>query len=396
MIAGLKRVAIALVVIAALGAAGFYGWRWYDSSRDVEVTDNAYVRGEITNVSARVAGYAVEVLVDDNMPVKPAQVLVRIDPRDFRMAVEKAQAALDHANADLAEIEAQRQLQNSKITVAEAALRAAEATAKNAELTLSRASVLAQKSAGTVAAVDSATAGAAQAHAAVDQATANLGYEREQIVVIDSNEAVAKAQVDSANAALLSAKFALNDTEIWAPLAGIVASRKTHVGEYVTAGTHMLSIVPIDNLWIEANYRETQIGRMQVGDPVHVDVDVYPGKALCGYVESISPASGSEFALIPPDNATGNFTKIVRRFTVRIRFNAREANAVLARPGMSVETAVAVSTPDGASPAARGQRVSCTFDPASDVVERPVTTLPEHPGLGRARPLGAAGTQVSP
>jgi membrane fusion protein, multidrug efflux system len=396
MIAGLKRVAIAVVAIAALGAAGFYGWRWYDSSRDVEITDNAYVRGEITNVSARVAGYAVEVLIDDNMPVKAAQVLVRIDPRDFRMAVEKAQAALDHANADLAEIEAQRQLQNSKITVAEAALRSAQATAKNAELTLSRASVLAQKSAGTVAAVDLATAEAAQAHAAVDQATANLGYEHEQIVVIDSNEAVAKAQVDSANAALLSAKFALNDTDIWAPIAGIVASRKTHVGEYVTAGTHILSIVPIDNLWIEANYRETQIGRMQVGDPVHVDVDVYPGKPLCGYVESISPASGSEFALIPPDNATGNFTKIVRRFTVRIRFNAREANAVLARPGMSVETAVAVSTPDGASPAARGQRVGCAFDPASDVTARPLTTLPEHPGLGRARPQGAAGTQTSP
>jgi len=396
MIAGLKRVAIALVVIAALGAAGFYGWRWYDSSRDVQVTDNAYIRGEITNVSSRVSGYAVEVLVDDNMPVKPAQVLARIDPRDFHIAVEKAQAALDQANANLAEIEAQRQLQNSKITVAEATLRAAEATAKNADLTLSRASVLAQKSVGTVSAVDSATAEAAQAHAAVDQATANLGYEREQIVVIDSNEAVAKAQVGSANAALLSAKFALNDTEVWAPIAGIVASRKTRVGEYVTAGTHILSIVPIDNLWIDANYRETQIEHMQVGDPVHIDVDVYPGKPLCGYIESIAPASGSEFALIPPDNATGNFTKIVRRFTVRIRFNAREVNAVLARPGMSVETAVAVTTSDGASPAARGQRVGCTFDPASDVVARPLNTLPEHPGLGRARPQGAGGTQVPP
>ena len=155
----------------------------------------------------------------------------------------------------------------------------------------------------------------------------------------------------------------------------------------------MLSIVPIDDLWVEANYRETQVGRMKVGDPVRIDVDTYPGRPICGYVEAILPAAGSEFALIPPDNATGNFTKIVRRFTVRIRFNPRDANAALARPGMSVETAVAVSTPDNASPTERGSRVGCAFDPSKDMVERSLTKLPEHPGLGRARPQGPSGTQ---
>jgi multidrug efflux pump subunit AcrA (membrane-fusion protein) len=126
---------------------------------------------------------------------------------------------------------------------------------------------------------------------------------------------------------------------------GVVANRKTRVGEYVAAGTRMLSIVPTENLWVEANYRETQTGRMKVGDPVRIDVDTYPGSLICGYVEAILPAAGAEFARIPPDNATGNFTKIVRRFTVRIRSNVRDANAALARPGMSVETAVAVSRP---------------------------------------------------
>ena len=135
---------------------------------------------------------------------------------------------------------------------------------------------------------------------------------------------------------------------------------------------------------------------MRIGDPVRVDVDTYPGKALCGYVESIAPASGSEFALIPPDNATGNFTKIVRRFTVRIRFNASEANAALVRPGMSVETEVAVSTADAAPPNERAHRIACSFDPSHDIIERPLNKLPEHPGLGRARPQGAGGTQVSP
>jgi membrane fusion protein (multidrug efflux system) len=310
------------------------------------------------------------------------------------MAVEKAEAALNQAKADLAAVVASRELEKSKIAVADAALRSAEAQAKNSDTNLMRASVLAKDKVGTQVALDDALAAQVKAHSDVDQATANLAYENQQLVVIDANEAVAKARIDSADAALLSAKFALADTAVWAPIDGIVANRKARVGEYVAAGTDMLSIVPIENLWVEANYRETQIGRMKAGDPVRIDVDTYPGKPICGYVEAILPAAGSEFALIPPDNATGNFTKIVRRFTVRIRFNRRDANAALARPGMSVETAVAVSTPDNASPTERGNRVGCEFDPSKDVVERLLTKLPEHPGLGRARPQGRSGTEI--
>jgi membrane fusion protein, multidrug efflux system len=156
----------------------------------------------------------------------------------------------------------------------------------------------------------------------------------------------------------------------------------------------MMSVVPINNLWIEANYRETQISYMKPGDPVRVSVDTYPQTPLCGYVESVAPASGSEFALIPPDNATGNFTKVVRRFTVRVRFNASETNAGLARPGMSVETAVAASKPDAPSASDRGRAIECSFDPARDIAEPVRTKLPEHPGLGRARPQGTEGLQV--
>ena len=327
-----------LGLIVVLVPAGFFVWRWYDRSRDVQTTNDAYVRGEITDLSSRVSGYAVDVLFDDGMPVKATDVVVGIDPRDFRMAVEKAEAALDQAKADLAAVVASRELGKSKVAVAEAALRSAEAQAKNSDTTLMRATILAKDRFGTEAALDDAQAAEVKAHSEVDQATANLAYENQQLVVIDANVGVAKAKVGSAEAALLSAKFALADTAVWAPIDGIVANRKTRVGEYVAAGTHMLSIVPINDLWVEANYRETQIGRMKVGDPVRIDVDTYPGRPICGYVEAILPAAGSEFALIPPDNATGNFTKIVRRFTVRIRFNRRDANAALARPGMSVET----------------------------------------------------------
>jgi membrane fusion protein (multidrug efflux system) len=394
MMAGLKRIAMVVGLIVLLLPAGYFVWRWYDLSRDVQTTNDAYVRGEITDMSSRVSGYAVEVLFDDGMAVKATDVVVRIDPRDFRMAVEKAEAALNQAKADLAAVVASRELGKSKVAVAEAALRSAEAQAKNSDTTLTRAAILAKDRFGTQAALDDAQAAGVKAHSEVDQATANLAYENQQLVVIDANVGVAKARVDSAEAALLSAKFALADTAVWAPIDGIVANRKVRVGEYVAAGTPMLSIVPIKNLWVEANYRETQIGRMKIGDPVRIDIDTYPRRPICGYVEAILPAAGSEFALIPPDNATGNFTKIVRRFVVRIRFNRRDTDAALARPGMSVETAVAVSTPDHASPAELGRRVGCSFDPSKDMVERTLTKLPEHPGLGRARPQGPAGTQV--
>jgi membrane fusion protein (multidrug efflux system) len=392
MIAGLKRVLVTVAALALVAAGAYYGWNWYDRERTVQFTNNAYVRGEITGISPRVTGYATEVLVDDDMPVKAGEVLVRIDPRDFRMAVQKAQAALDQAKASLSQIAAQRELQTSKIRVAEAALRSAEAQAKNADIRLNRATELLQKAAGPQATVDAETAAAATAHASLDQATANLAFEREQLVVIDANETAAKAQAASTEANLLSSKFALNDTEIWSPIDGLVANRKTRVGEYVTAGTRMLSVVPISNLWVEANFRETQVAQVKVGDPVRVNLDTHPGKPLCGYVEAIAPASGSEFALIPPDNATGNFTKVVRRFTVRIRFNARELNAELARPGMSVETAVAVTGGANAPVSAIATRIGCVFDPAKDMAaERPITQLPPHPGLGRARPQGPSG-----
>jgi membrane fusion protein (multidrug efflux system) len=394
MMAGVKRIAIVVGLIALVVPTGFFVWRWYDRSRDVQTTNDAYVRGEITDVSSRVSGYAVEVLFDDGMPVKAANVVVGIDPRDFRMAVEKAEAAVNQAKADLAAAVASLELGKSKVAVAEAALRSAEAQAKNSDTTLMRAAILAKDRFGTQAALDDAQAAEVKAHSGVDEATANLAYENQQLVVMNANVGVAKARVDSAEAALLSAKFALADTAVWAPLDGIVADRKVRVGEYLSAGTPMLSIVPVQNLWIEANYRETQIGRMKIGDPVRVDMDTYPQRPICGYVEAILPAAGAEFALVPPDNATGNFTKIVRRFTVRIRFNRRDANAQLARPGMSVETGVAVSTADGASPVELGKRVGCVFDPAMDMAPRTMTKLPEHPGLGRARPQGPAGVQV--
>jgi membrane fusion protein, multidrug efflux system len=396
MKAGLKRIALALCLIVVAGAAYYLGGRWYERSLRIQRTDDAYVGGEITSISSRVSGYAVEVPVDENYQVKATQVLVRIDPREYRMNVEKAQAAVDQDKADLNQIVAQRELQQSKIAIAEAALQSTQAQVKNADITLQRSTTLLARNDAPQSTVDANTAADAQAHAAVDQASANLTYEHGQMTVLDAQEAVARAQVASAEAALLSAKFDLDDTETWAPIDGIVANLKTRVGTYVAAGTQMMSLVPIHDLWIDANYRETQITYMKPGDPVRISLDTYPQTPLCGYVESIAPASGTEFALIPPDNATGNFTKIVRRFTVRLRFNARESKASLARPGMSAETAVAVSSPGSAAAVERARMIGCSFDSAQDIVQHIPTKLPEHPGLGRARPQGAGGIEVAP
>jgi membrane fusion protein, multidrug efflux system len=312
------------------------------------------------------------------------------------MGVEKAQAALDQAKANLEQVRAQRALQQSKIAVAEASLRSAQAQAKNADITLQRSTALLARSVAPQSTVDSDTAATATAHATVDAASSNVALEREQLSVLEAEEAVAKAQIASSEAALLSAKFDLMDTETWAPIDGIVANLRTRVGTYVAAGTQMMSVVPVHELWVDANYRETQTTYMKGGDPARINVDAHPQNPICGYVESIAPASGTEFALIPPDNATGNFTKIVRRFTVRLRFNARDANAPLARPGMSVETEVAVSKSGTDDATARARSIACNFDPAVDIVKHIPTQLPEHPGLGRARPQGEGGMKASP
>jgi membrane fusion protein, multidrug efflux system len=391
MMAGLRRVAAAVLLSVLAVAGGVLGWRWWAARAAVQATDNAYVRGEITALSPRVAGYAVEVLADVNQPVEAKQVLVRIDPRDYRAALDRAEAARAQAEAALEQAQARLDLQRSLIEVAEAGLRAAEAQAQNAGRALRRAQELRGTGAGTQARLDDAVAADVAAQAAVAQARAQLAYKRQELAVLAADVRAAESKVADAATAIGTARIALEDTEVWAPIAGTVANRRTHVGEYVTVGTRMLSIVPQEGLWIEANFRETQIGRMRPLDPARIEIDAHPGRPLCGYVESLGAASGSEFALIPSDNATGNFTKIVRRFPVRLRPGAHDPNADLLRPGMSVVVRVAVGLEgDGAYPAARAERVGCRFDPAADVRPPSLPELPPHPGLGR-RDGAAAG-----
>ena len=278
--------------------------------------------------------------------------------------------------------------------MAEAALRSAEAQTKNSDSTLMRAAALYKDRFGTQVALDDAQAAGVKAHSAVDQVTAILAYENQQLVVIDANVGVAKARVDSAEATLLSAKFALADTAVWAPIDGIVANRKVRVGEYIASGTPMLSIVPIQNLWVKANYRETQIGRMKIGDPVRINIDTYPGRPS---------AAMSKRSCRPPGRNLLSF-----RRTTRPGISQRSS------AGSWCASASIAATPTLLSPARAcrwkppspsllptmprrsswGNRLAASSIQRRTIAQRTMTRLPEHPGLGRARPQGSSGTDI--
>jgi membrane fusion protein (multidrug efflux system) len=368
----IRRLFITACLFAAAGAAFWYGWRSWDSHSGVQSTQDAYVRGEITTLSPRVSGYAVAILFDENERVEAKQTVVRIDPRDYRAAVQRAQASLEQSNAVLEQSRAKLDLQASQIEVAKATLRSAEAQAQNADITFGRARELLSKGAGTQATFDQTYAANVSAKSSVEQAQSQLAYQNQQLAVMSADVRVAETKAADSQSALDTSKLALEDTEVWAPLAGTVANRRTRVGEYVTVGTRMLSIVPDTGLWIDANFRETQLAHMKPDQSVAIALDTYGEKHVCGYVESVGQAASSEFALVPPDNATGNFTKITRRFAVRIRANLSDPNLALLRPGMSAEIKVAVDASEIAG---------CKFVPAKDRQPRSIPKLPARSGL---------------
>ncbi|MDB5412953.1 MAG: HlyD family secretion protein [Rubritepida sp.] len=368
--ATVRRLFMTLFVLLGTFAAGIYGWRQWDLRGDVQFTADAYVRGEITALAPRVAGYVVAITADENTSVAAHEVLVQIDPRDYRLALQRAQAAVAQAQAQRERAQVQRRNQTLLVTAAEAAVASARAQETRNEVDLGRARDLRASGTGTQVRLEDAAAAEQVSRASLAQAQAALAVQRQVIEQVDADERLAAATLASAGAAEISARLALEDTGVWTAIAGVVSNRRSRVGEYVTPGTRMLSVVPIEGLWIEANFRETQLARMAPDQPVAIRLDTYPRHALCGYVESIGVASGSEFALFPPDNATGNFTKIVRRFPVRIRVNAMDPGVRLPRAGMSAEVRVGV-TGD----------VGCHYNAVHDRQPASLPRMPYHPGL---------------
>lgn len=331
-----RRLLVAAAAIVAIAGASDYGWHYWTTGRFEVSTDDAYVKADSTIIAPKVGGYLSEVLVRDNQPVKAGQVLAKIDDRDYVVALAQARADVAAAQGEIENISATIDHQQAVIAQADGTVAVDKATLSFAEQDYARYKDLASRGAGTVQ-------NAQQATSKRDAATATLARDEAALRAAQVQTKVLRAQLAQANAALeqkraiaRQAELNLGYTTITAPVDGVVGNRTLRVGQLVQAGTDLMAIVPIQSVYIVANYKETQLTDVRKDQPVAVEVDTFPGAGFEGHVDSIAPASGQEFALLPPDNATGNFTKVVQRIPVKIVLDVQSEFIGLLRPGMSV------------------------------------------------------------
>ena len=323
-----------------------WGVRRYLYGRNHVSTDNAQVDGHITAIAPRIAGFIDRVPVEENQHVKAGDTLVALDPRDFLVRLEQAEADLRNAQAavgsgrDAGQVSAQLQATRAEAASARASVSAAEASFRQADADLDRYRTLAASKIISAQQLDAA-------QAARDAAAANLEAARRQAAAAGSQVSASGAALRGADARLAAAQSAVDNARLQlsyatlvAPYDGIVAKRSAEPGALVQIGQNLLSLVPDTNVWVTANLKETQLAKVRVGDPAEFTVDAYPGLSFHGKVESLSPATGARFALLPPDNATGNFTKVVQRIPVRIAVDGVADPAHPLRPGMSVDVTV--------------------------------------------------------
>ena len=356
-----RRAAIAAAAVAGLAAAGWYGYDYWTVGRYLESTDDAYVKADYTIVAPKVSGYIAGVLVRDNQPVKAGQVLARIDDRDFRAALDQARANVETAAATIQNLDAQLAQQQSLIAQEQAQIAGAQGSLTFAKEERTRYHNLVRSGYGTVQRAQQADATLREKAADLQRSQAGLAAARKQIDVLKTARTKAEAQLDGSKAALRQAELNLSYTTITAPVAGTVGARSLREGQFVQAGTQLMAVVPLHAVYVVANFKETQLTHVHAGQPVSLSIDGFPGVDLRGHVDSLSPASGLEFALLPPDNATGNFTKIVQRIPVRIALDDRSLDGRI-RPGMSVEPVIDTRPVAGAA----GERTADAGVPAQD------------------------------
>ncbi|MBU6449312.1 MAG: HlyD family secretion protein [Rhodospirillales bacterium] len=333
-----RRLLVGAGIVVIVLALGIWLINYLLVGQYFVTTDDAYLAADSSLTAAKVSGYVTAVAVNENQPVKQGQLLARIDPRDYQNAVNEAQGGLASAKAEIANDNALLALQPSKIAAATAAVQADEAKLAFAAQNQQRYASLSAKGASPVQNTEQANTDlrTAQAGLAADQA--GLQAAQRQVDVLKAGLQGAKATAARAQAQLAQAQLNLAHTAIRAPFAGIVGNKTVAVGDYLQPGTQIMAIVPLSQVYVLANYKETQITHIRPGQSVNISVDGFPDLKVRGHVDSIYPSSGQEFALLPPDNATGNFTKIVQRVPVKILVDLTKAQIGKLRPGMSVET----------------------------------------------------------
>jgi membrane fusion protein, multidrug efflux system len=350
-----KKLLIGLaLVVLAFGGVG--GWYWWTVLRFEQSTDDAYVASDVTVISPKVEGYIKKVKVADNEQVAEGKVLFVIDDRDFKAKVAQAEAAVALEEASIGTFDSRLKLQQSMIDQAAAGVQAAEADLARTQDDYRRYSALMTSDFASRQRYEQAQADARKAEAALLRSRAALAAEQNQLGVLHSQQREEQAKLQQARANLQLAQNDLDNTVIRAPISGVAGNRAGQVGQYVKSGTQLLSLVPLPRVYVTANFKETQLTRMRPGQRADVSVDAYPGLTLDGRVESFAPGSGAEFSLLPPDNATGNFTKIVQRVPVRIALPQDAPLAGLLRPGLSVTVTVhTLEAGDGAIGTARAE-----------------------------------------
>jgi membrane fusion protein, multidrug efflux system len=336
----MRRKLLLLLPVLVLVAGAYGGWQWWRVWRFQQSTDDAYVASDISLISPKIEGYIKEVRVEDNQHVTAGQVLFVIDDSDFAAKVAQASGAVASEEATVATFATRHDYQVAMINQAAAATHSAEAEVNRANLDEERYVSLMTSAVATKQRYESAEADAVKAAANLLKAQAALEAEKEQLAVIDAQKREEEARLQQARATLRLAQNDLDNTVIHAPVDGIVGNRAGQIGQYVKPGTQLLSLVPLPRVYVTANFKETQLTLMRPGQPAEVSVDAYPDQVIEGHVESFAPASGAEFSLLPPDNATGNFTKIVQRVPVRIALPANGPLASLLRPGLSVTVSI--------------------------------------------------------
>jgi membrane fusion protein, multidrug efflux system len=337
---GLKNVVIAGATLLIGAGVAWYGHNYWTVGRFIESTDDAYVGGDISVLATKVSGFIAEVAVTDNQPVRKGDLLIRLDDRDYRAALVRGEAVVAGQQATLANLDATRRLQDALIREAQAGIAAADAETLRARDDQSRFETLAHTAAASVQSSQKAEADYKQAVAAGDKARAALDAAQQQLTVIDTQKQQTKAALDAAIADRDTARLNLSYTEIQAPFDGVVGNRSARTGAFASVGAQLIAVVPARGLWVDANFKENQLASMQAGEDATIYADVLPDVTFHGHVVSLSPATGAQFSVLPPENATGNFTKIVQRVPVRILLDGDASTLGRLRPGLSVTASV--------------------------------------------------------
>jgi membrane fusion protein, multidrug efflux system len=335
-----KLVLAASAAAIAIAAGSWYGAEWWTTGRFMISTDDAYVRAHNTTLASKVSGYVASIPLNDNAQVHAGDIIATIDDGDYRLAADAAREKVATQQAAIDRFGQQILAQQSNIDQAKAQVLSVRAADKKNQLEFERQQSLAARAYASHQALEQAEANRDQGTAAVQSAQSALDATSANLEVLKAQRQEATRTLDELKTALAKAERDLSFTVIRAPVDGVFANRAVQTGDFVQTGQRVAALVPLDEVYVDANFKETQLGQLRPGQPVSINVDALPGHKIDGRVASLSPASGAVFSLLPPDNATGNFTKIVQRLPVRIEVPATVGSQQLLRPGMSVVVSV--------------------------------------------------------